>query len=401
MNMRSVGIGEEAVQQRATSTDGARAADVGQRWYPFWNAYFGLALVGVLAIVALQPEPERDRGIVVALLLILSSAYLLIGRQAIRSFDDRPGWRTWLYVVIMIACFVPATLILPAAAFGLGALIPQLYMSLPQRFAGATTALLMSGVGIRWVTSAVTDPRIAAFILVAMFGCAVTTGAMIGWMGDQNAERARLIAELDRTRDELAEAHRQAGMLAERERITGDIHDTVGQELGAISMLIQAAEAESGPSEHLTAARQAARNSLAEVRALISAMTPPALVDGDLVQAIEDLGDNCRPEAAVQITGDRRILSAACDTALLRVTQEGLTNAAKHAEAHQVAVQLEYRLQHVVLQICDDGRGFSCSASTNGFGLRGMRARVERLGGQLIIDSAPGNGTKITAVLPC
>jgi signal transduction histidine kinase len=80
---------------------------------------------------------------------------------------------------------------------------------------------------------------------------------------------------------------------------------------------------------------------------------------------------------------------------LLRVAQESLTNAGKHAAAAQVTVRLHYEGEVVVLQVDDDGRGFDVGALRHGYGLDAMRARVQQLGGRLTIRSAPGKGTTV------
>ena len=105
-------------------------------------------------------------------------------------------------------------------------------------------------------------------------------------------------------------------------------------------------------------------------------------------------------------TGTPRQLPRQAETALLRAAQEGLANVRKHARAKEVVLTLSYVADRVILDIRDDGRGFDLAALADGpgkgtgFGLSGMRARMEKLGGTLTVESAPGQGTSLAAAVP-
>ncbi|MCP9971452.1 sensor histidine kinase [Actinomadura madurae] len=124
-------------------------------------------------------------------------------------------------------------------------------------------------------------------------------------LGRQNRERLRLIEELDRTRGELAEVSREAGVLAERERLARDIHDTIAQGFASIVMLLQAAEADAGPNRHLELAVRTARENLAETRGLVAALAPPALDGGSLVEALRRMADDFDLPADLVVEGSR------------------------------------------------------------------------------------------------
>lgn len=377
----------------------ARSVDVWHRWLPFWNAYFGVCLVGTLALVIIQTDTGQG-AIAVVLLLLLAVGYLLLGRRALHGADAPPAI-LWSYVAVMFACFLPASILVPASAFALTALTPQLYMALPGRLAGPLSALLMTGVGFRWVTAVDANPLRATLILIILLAVGVTMGGLIGWLADQNADRARLIAELDRTRGELVETSLEAGVLAERERLAGDIHDTVAQGLGGISMLLQAAEAETGPNAHITAARAQALENLEEVRSLVAALAPPALRRRTLTAALEDLTAGASPLVKLQITGEVRPLPSETDAIVLRMVQEGLTNINKHAEADAAGVELHYDPAGIRAIIRDDGRGGATTTRPDTYGLMTMQTRIQRAGGQMSLESRPGTGTVISAELPC
>jgi signal transduction histidine kinase len=225
-----------------------------------------------------------------------------------------------------------------------------------------------------------------------------------------------LIDELTATRRELAVAERQAGMLEERQRLAREIHDTLAQGFTSIVLLLQAAEAAwaSGSADarrHLEQARRTAAENLAEARQLVWALQPEPLGDASLGEALARLTDRLaeeeRVEAATRITGTPRPLPTPTEVALLRITQEALTNVRRHARAGRVTVTLSYMDDVAVLDVQDDGVGFdprgagqAARADEGGFGLAAIRQRVDRLGGSLVLESAPGAGTTLVVELP-
>ena len=231
------------------------------------------------------------------------------------------------------------------------------------------------------------------------------------WMArviDQSLERAELIRQLESTRAELAAAHHEAGVLAERHRLAGEIHDTLAQGFTSIVTLVQAAEASldatSPARRHLDLALATARENLAEARALVTALTPAALRAGGLADTVHRVtgatGAQAGIEAHAEVTGTARRLPTGTEVVLLRVCQEALANVRKHAAARRVSVRLCYADGAVRLTVADDGRGFDPSATNGGYGLNGMRDRVRQVGGTVEVDSAPGRGTKVSAEVP-
>jgi signal transduction histidine kinase len=248
-------------------------------------------------------------------------------------------------------------------------------------------ALAESGAG-RAVTIVIVAGGVACSVLIAVF---------VGRLGRQNHERLRLIEELDRTRGELAEVSREAGVLAERERLARDIHDTIAQGFTSIVMLLQAAEAEVGPNRHLELAVRTARENLAETRGLVAALAPPALDGGSLVEALNRMARDFDLPADLVVEGEPRPLDAV-EVVLLRVAQEALANVRKHSGAASVMIMLEYG-ETVRLTVADDGRGFDPERAGRGFGLRGMRSRVEQAGGTFAVSGT--DGTRIEVEVPC
>jgi signal transduction histidine kinase len=200
----------------------------------------------------------------------------------------------------------------------------------------------------------------------------------------------------------------------ERQRIAREIHDTLAQGLAGILTQLQAAEqtldAPPIARPHVTNAINLTRESLTEARRTVHAVQPAMLADARLPDASSDVARRWAEanhiDAALTTTGDARPMHPDIEVALLRTAQEALVNVAKHARAHRVGLTLSYMEDLVTLDVRDDGVGFEPTAkratgSTNGgFGLAGMRQRVQRLAGRLDIESEPGGGTAISATLP-
>ena len=235
---------------------------------------------------------------------------------------------------------------------------------------------------------------------------AIGVGRWIERIIEQSKERQVLLEQLESTRTELAAAHREAGVGAERQRLAGEIHDTLAQGFMSIVLLAQAARASAGtgPAQgYLDAIERTARENLAEARALVAELAPPALAAGSLPAAasrlVERLGVEVGLDARLVVEGTPRSLDPERDVALLRALQEGLANVRRHASAAHVAVSLDYGASTVVLALRDDGCGFdpSTDAASAGFGLGGMRTRLELVGGSADVRSAPGEGTVVRA----
>ncbi|WP_160573593.1 sensor histidine kinase [Actinomadura physcomitrii] len=378
----------------------ARAENVWYRSYPFWDAYFALVLVGTVAATAADGTPPGRKAAAILLLMLLSLAYVAIGRKALRSREERrPGCR--VYAAALLLMFVPATVLAPVTSTALAALTPQVYMVYGTARGFVLMVALFSGaIGSAMVASGAGVTLTLVMMLVGIV-CSGLLATFIGRLSAQNRERALLIDELDRTRDELAAVSREAGVLAERERLARDIHDTIAQGFTSIVMLVQAAEAEVGSNRHLDLVARTARENLAETRGLVAALAPPALAEGSLVEALRRLAADFALPVDMDVEGEQRPLGAAAEVVLLRVAQEALANVRKHAGARSVWMSLEFGAGEARLTVADDGRGFDPAAVASGFGLRGMRGRVEQVGGGLTVRSGAGEGAVVEAVLPC
>jgi len=237
---------------------------------------------------------------------------------------------------------------------------------------------------------------------------------MIAELAQANQQLEQIMAENTGLQAQLLTQAREAGAGDERQRMAREIHDTLAQGLtGIITQLEAAQQTASDPERErrIDNAKRLARDSLAEARRSVQALRPQALEDSKLPEALADEVTRWTATsgvpAEVRTTGDPRPLHPEVEVTLLRVAQEALANVAKHAAASRAWVTLSYMEDVVTLDVRDDGRGFAPRGAGNeqsqtdgGFGLIAMRQRVNRLAGQLEIESEPGAGTAVSASLP-
>ena len=220
------------------------------------------------------------------------------------------------------------------------------------------------------------------------------------------AHQAMLACQLRR----LTRQSRQAAVVAERNRMARDIHDTLAQGFTGVILQLEAVEealsqglvAKAG--EFITRAGELARDSLQEARRSVRALRPQTLEDNDLCEALQALFQKMTLGTSVltkfDVAGQGPELPQEWEENLLRIGQEVLTNALRHADAGHFCTRLAFEGGEIRLTLSDDGKGFDPAARHDGFGLLGMRERAEAMGGQLSIQSAKGHGTIITIALP-
>ena len=205
--------------------------------------------------------------------------------------------------------------------------------------------------------------------------------------------------EAERLRHSLRSAEQ------ERSRWARELHDETLQGLGALGVLLSTGLRAGGEALE-QAARQATEQlttEIANLRALITELRPPALDQLGLVAALEGLGRRAAEVDGLEVGLDVRVDEQALDpelkTAVYRLVQEALTNVAKHARAARVDVAVEQSSDRLRLRVTDDGSGFDVAEPTAGFGLAGMRERAALMGGELEIETS-GAGTAIAATFP-
>ncbi len=377
----------------------------------FWDAYFAVIGAGTLALIQVTSTAQGPgRLIASAAVAAMVPWYLLAGRRAVYA-ESPPAWLGPVYLAGLIPLIAVAEFNGGNVTFILLALGPQCFMAVSHGRAIAAAVALNLVPLVVTLTRGPNGAGLAAAVAVAVLGTAfcVVFGSWVVRIIRQSSERAELIAQLERTRAELAEVNHEAGMLAERARLATEIHDTIAQGFTSIVMLVQAAEAVLGQDEDRTRAQlgligATARENLAEARALVAGLGPAPLARASLPDALARQADRAGEEFGLTtgfaVRGTPRPLDTRAEVVLLRICQEALANVRKHAAASAATVELGYREHGVRLEVGDDGAGFDPAAVSEGFGLRGMRARLAEIGGELTVRTAPGRGTTITAEVP-
>ncbi len=209
----------------------------------------------------------------------------------------------------------------------------------------------------------------------------------------------------------LASRAEEAAVLDERTRIAEEIHDSLAQNFVAIVTQLDLASgalhanAEESAA-HIQAAQNLAREGLAEARRSVWALVPAALERDDLPNALRkmvtNLNDTTPTQVRFAVEGPRRRLARETESHLFRISQEAVSNALRHAEAHRIQIRLAFDSQKVSLSIEDDGQGLAPQGdrAPGGFGLVSLCERAKRAGGQATIQSAPGAGTQIVVEVP-
>jgi signal transduction histidine kinase len=231
--------------------------------------------------------------------------------------------------------------------------------------------------------------------------------------GDEERELAQALANQAMLAIQLARLSaqsRQSAIIGERNRMARDIHDTLAQGFTGVILHVEAAEEAMSRKQleaatgHLRGAGEIARDGLREARRSVRALRPLALEDKKLAQALEELIMKLTAGTAVQATfklqGEPRELPPESETNFLRIGQEALTNAIRHARPGKIDVLLAFGECEVRLTMCDNGCGFEPDSKSSGFGLQGMAERAESMGGQFSIQSANGKGTIISVTIP-
>jgi len=369
-----------------------------------WHLAFAVMLV-VAAVLALTDDETSTGAALVGcgLLVVWAAWYAGQGRLLWAAPGPRRGQ---VYIAGMVLLFLAAVWVTPAMGILLFVAIPQTYATLERVW--LATLVVVALFGLFALSLFVRGEGAGVFADLGLSAAiSAAFGAWVSGIIHQSVDRAHLIDELQETREQLAAVAAERGALAERERLSRDIHDTVAQGFTSIVMLLEAAEPMIGADDaavrrHLELARQAARENLAETRSLVAALTPAGLADSTLVDAVRRIADRCAEEAkltaTLAVTGSPRRLASGSEVVLLRAAQESLANVRKHAGASRVELTLAYAREDTVLRVQDDGCGFE-PARAAGFGLNGMRARVEEAGGDLCVSSSPG-GTTVEVRVP-
>lgn len=359
------------------------------------------AVLWALVMLRIIVRPPSACAVVVVLAVIFAVVYLM-GSQVSRL---RRPWVTYGWLAALTVCWLGLSVMVPEAAY-LVFPIFFLYLHLLPGVAGplsvvAATVATVLGIGWRsgFSVGGVIGPGVAA-------GVALLIGLGYQTLQREAADRERLLIDLVAAQEKLTASEREQGMLAERARLAREIHDTVAQDLSSIGMLLHAAERadpDHSGAQYIRAARETAGTALAETRSIVRELSPPALDDG-LSGALHRIAGSIVGVAVTVDTPATVDLSMDLQTTVLRIVQGAIANVAQHAHADHAHIHLALGEQELVLEVSDDGRGFDSvdgkTGSSDSFGLRAIRERVEQWGGSLSVTSVLGGGTTVTARLP-
>lgn len=209
--------------------------------------------------------------------------------------------------------------------------------------------------------------------------------------------------------NQLFEEAKQTAIFEERNRLAGEIHDTLAQSFTGIAVQLELAKflVEQNPSDVTTTLDrigELAKTGLAEARRSVWTLYPADEDYADLAQKLShcltQMTSGTSLHTGVTLHGEPYPLLPFIGKNLLRIGQEAITNTLKYAQATHLWIELIYVPDGIRLTIQDDGCGFDPKAPSDGFGLIGMSERADRVGGQLIITTQPNQGTKIDVQVP-
>lgn len=389
------------------------------------TAFGGLLLLAVvqMSLTAL-PWPARVCAYVISALL--AGVYLAgtVAESRHASSGDGPEPRrygaAWLGIVTLLwLCLLLISPEFSWLAFPLFFLDLQLLRTVP-----ALAAVLVTTAAVVLAQWARTGQPSAAALLGPVIGAlfAVIMGSAYSALHRESLNQRLALAELHRTRDELAASQHLAGMLTERERLAREIHDTLAQGLSSIVLLSRAAGTALDSGDHslakerLALVQQTAAENLAEARRFVRDLAAAPLERGSLETRLAALCSDIARRAAAggrqlqclfRVDGPPVPLHPAYEATLLRAAQSLLANIEAHAGASHAVVTLEFSPDSVALDVFDDGAGFDPGAlptgprpDGSGFGLSSLRERIADLKGSLSVESAPGEGTVVALRLP-
>ena len=417
-----------------------------QQWLPAVaiTPYVLLALLALFTVVIKRSAPGA---LLIDLILCAVAAAWMLWMVTLH-----PGWRDRTPVMaVFFTVFVAIMAVLVIRDPWFGFLTPAGYLYAftllpwPWRVPGAAAVAIVAGTAQAAPIPKTTFVDVLSWVAIIALNVSIMCGA--AWMSRNNEqrdeERERVLAELSEANlrleatlaenaglhEQLLTQAREAGVFDERQRMAGEIHDTLAQGLTGIVTQLQAAEqAATDPAgwrRHFDAATRLAREGLSEARRSVHALRPEPLETARLSEALTDVAGRWAAlhgiAAQVTTTGTARPLPPEAELALLRAAQEALANVARHAQASRVGLTVSYMENEVALDVRDDGKGFDpaqlgvreleyargggerrreAGGEGCGFGLIAMRQRIESLSGTLQVESEPGGGTAISACVP-
>lgn len=372
---------------------------------------YGLAFAdeinqGVLSLTTLQTVA----------LVVTGLAFLILNLNEERLLDQRPArWKVPLYFVTQLTLFTLSVYLLGTVNGVWLVAMPLVGTAvgrLPTWGQIAISAYIL--VVLAWRPVMAGGWQAGLSLVMSVLPAMIFVALFVKLLMREEAARnraERLAAKLEAANRQLGAYAAQAEELAiskERNRLAREIHDSLGHYLTVINVQLQAALAVLDDDRQravsaIETARDLTQEGLTSVRQSVSTLRETPLGDKPLTEAIDLLVQETHSAgivAEVTIQGRPRRLEPAADLALYRAVQEGLTNTRKHANASRVDLSLDYSdAARVLLTIRDNGVG-ATGTENGGFGLLGLRERVQLLGGSMQIETSPGQGFNMIIDIP-
>lgn len=407
---------EHTTDLRTSKLDGVNSPQALNRiWYGLRIALD--VLVAILLVIAIVRNPSWPTFIwsigFVAVYLAGSIGPIGRARQShdhaqIALTNPNPGVLAWLGLLLgMWAGLAFTALDAAYLAFPLFFIILHIASGwLATLLVALTTLCAICAIAFQssWTFGGVLGPLLGGAV-------ALTVGLGFRMLQREAVARAKALEELSAARAESEALSRRAGELDERAWLAADIHDTVAQGLSSIQLLLHSAEAEISENRAedalatLQLARTVAADNLTETRRIIAALQPAVLDGANLDLALRKVCSSTPLGDAVSfsVDGEPVPLPSNVETTLVRIAQSTLANVVKHSNASRCGVTLTYQPDEVLLDIVDNGVGFDPGApvSDSSIGIAAARRRVASIGGELTIESAPGQGCGVSVRIPC
>lgn len=371
-----------------------------------------LLIVGAVRAIGSQP----GTGVIWAV-LGLSVAFAVVYSLGIVALGRRP--EVWLATVT--ALWVALMLLHPDFTW-LAFPLFFLHMHLLRIWHGLLSVVVLTGVVVAAQWWSLGAAEVAA-LLGPGFGAAAAVVMTLAYQAlyAENQQQRTALEQLRLTREELVASQREAGAMAERERMAREIHDTLAQGFSSVVLLSRAAESSLSSTDYCAAREQVATirstagENLEEARRFVTSLQSGQSERQPLAESLQRACQSVEAQAAARgdglrcrlaINGDPVPLPAAQGVALLRAAQASLSNVVQHAQASTAVITLTYLGEAVLLDVVDDGAGFDVDqvpgprADGSGYGLVSVRERIEALGGEFRAESTPDSGTAVAVRLP-
>ena len=379
------------------------------------NLLIFLVVVGyIITFITASAGQAQFTAIQIIVGILFGVAYLILGlfdTELLKRFS--PNTRNVIYFSVQIALVFAIGMTLgPGGNWLMGLALSSVAVDrLPPRwrwpvYLGIVASFVLPIMRYSTLETALMNGLIISVGL--LFGVLLSQARLNEQRARENAER--LTRDLEAANRQLAEYASQAEELAatqERNRLARDIHDNLGHYLTIVNVQIEAAKVtcESDPARALDAldkAQDMARKGLNSVRESVAALRVSPVENRPLEDAIAELVDeSCTTGITTEfhLVGDSRPVESKSALALYRAAQEGLTNVRKHAQASHADVTLDFsQPDHIRLSILDDGAG--ASDTSRGFGLMGIRERVQLLDGEFKVETQVGKGFRLEVTIP-